>query len=63
MLDPKKNYKVGQLVTIKNKVYRICKDKDGLTCSICGLYRFCHFYNSDCIRSIGWNNHFKLVKI
>lgn len=62
MLNPKKNYKAGQLVTIKNKVYRICKDEDGLTCSVCSLYRFCHFYDIDCIGTIGWDNHFKLVK-
>ena len=64
MLNPKKNYKAGQIVTVKNKVYRICKNKDGIACcSICSLYSFCHFYDIDCVRSIGWDNHFKLVKV
>ena len=62
MLDPKKNYKAGQLVTINNKVYRIVRT-EGLTCSICSLYRLCHFYDIDCIGSIGWDKYFKLVKV
>ena len=63
MLNPKKNYKAGQLVTIRNNVYRICKEENGHTCSICNLRILCYHCDASCVKNIGPNKYFKLVKI
>lgn len=57
-----KKYKPGQLVTIKNRVYRICKTNYICACVKCDAYNLCHY--SDCgFVSICINTYLKLVKV
>ena len=77
MLDPtKKTYKVGQLVTINNKVYRILQSDFTVGCILCDLCKKQCVYNlrktdcdlnpflhQKCTNVIGFDGYFKLVRI
>lgn len=55
----KKKYKPGQLVTIDNRVYRVCKESHlNWACTQCDFVT-CF---SGCIYAIGFRCYFKLVK-
>ena len=61
-----KKYKLGQLITIDKKVYRITKQKSEDFCDYCDLFTMCNKLvipttNLSCFRTIG-SSHFKLVK-
>ena len=61
----KKKYKPGQLVTIDNQVYRVCKAESYISpCSICSRYiGACIFHEIGCTYAIGLRCYLKLIKL
>lgn len=59
-----KKYKPGQLVTIDNRVYRVCKGPIASGCRSCDLCTTCSttLFVERCRYAIGFRGYFKLVK-
>ena len=61
-----KKYKPGQLVTINNRVYRVCKETcNNLACRQCNLCKCINDFTDPikCINIIGFHCYFKLIKV
>ena len=60
-----KKYKPGQLVTIYNQVYRVCKAESYISpCSICSRsIGMCKFHEIGCKYAIGFRGYLKLIKL
>lgn len=61
----KKKYKPGQLVTIDNRVYRVCKTPIALGCHFCDLCATCStiLFVERCGYALGFYGYLKLIKL